>query len=286
MSIPSVSLAGQVAIVTGARRGIGKETALVLAEAGADVVICDLVADNGELAAVENDIKKLGRNALACRCDVADSSSVEDVVQKTLSQFGKIDILVNNAGISLPQGPAEPEKFEERQKQGEAVMQHLMAGKPGISLYKESEWDKILETNLKSVLVFSRAVADVMIKNCKGCIVNVSSTTAYSKGGEAMSPYSISKRGIVMITEGLAVDFARNNIRVNAIAPGGIETEMMREVWARPELLAWIEPRMLLGGKLIKPVECAYLVLFLVSDLSRYITGQTVIIDAGFTLAR
>jgi NAD(P)-dependent dehydrogenase (short-subunit alcohol dehydrogenase family) len=217
---------------------------------------------------------------------VTDKTIVASVVQKAVDKFGKIDILVNNAGISMPEGPAEPEKFEERQKRGQATIEQLMAGKPGISLYDESGWDKILQTNLKSVLVFSRAVAETMIKNHKGCIVNLSSTTAYSKGGEAFSPYSISKRGIVMITEGLAVDLAKHNIRVNAIAPGGIETEMMRDIWARPELLAWIEPRMLLSGKLIKPVECAYLILFLVSDLSRYITGQTVIIDAGFTLAR
>ena len=88
-----------------------------------------------------------------------------------------------------------------------------------------------------------------------------------------------------MITEGLAVDLAKHNIRVNAIAPGGIETEMMRDIWARPELLKWIESKMLLGNKLIKPVECAHLILFLVSDLARYITGQTVVIDAGFTIS-
>jgi len=285
MSIPNLSLAGQVAIVTGARRGIGKDTALVLAEAGADVAVCDLVADNGELTAVENEIKKMGRRALAYRCDVKDKTSVNNMAQGVADSFGRIDILVNNAGISEPQGPTEPEMWSEREKKAQDIMSQIISGKPGISLYDENNFERVLETNLRSVLVCSRAVVEHMIKNKRGCIVNVSSTTAYSKGAEAFSPYSISKRGIVMLTEGLAVDLARHNIRVNAIAPGGIETEMMRDIWARPELLKWIEAKMLLGNKLIKPVECAHLILFLVSDLAHYITGQTVVIDAGLTIS-
>lgn len=285
MSIPNLSLAGQVAVVTGARRGIGKDTALVLAEAGADVAVCDLVADNGELTAVESEIKKMGRRAMACRCDVRDKTNVDNMVRGIADAFGRIDILVNNAGIGDPVGPTEPEMWQDREKKAQDFMAQLMAGKPGISLYEEKTFEIVLETNLRSVLVCSRAVVDYMIKNKRGCIVNVASTTAYSKGAEAFSPYSISKRGIVMLTEGLAVDLARHNIRVNAIAPGGIETEMMRDIWARPELLKLIEAKMLLGNKLIKPVECAHLILFLVSDMARYITGQTVMIDAGLTIS-
>jgi len=104
MRIPSLSLEGQSAIVTGARRGIGKETALVLAEAGADVVVCDLVTETGELSSVAEDIKKLGRRSFACRIDVKDRQSVAAMVQKVVDTFGKIDILVNNAGIASPEG--------------------------------------------------------------------------------------------------------------------------------------------------------------------------------------
>ena len=285
MRIPSISLEGKVALVTGARRGIGRDTALVLAEAGADVAVCDLVADNGELTAVENEIKKIGRRALSYRCDVKDKTIVNRMVQDVADKFGRIDILVNNAGIGDPGGPTEPEMSQEREKKGQEFMAQLMAGRTGISLYEETAFEKVLENNLRSVLVCSRAVADYMIKHKQGSIINVSSVAAYFRGSEAFSPYSISKRGIVMLTEGLAVDLARHNIRVNAIAPGGIETEMMRDVWSHPELLKWVEPKMLLGNKLIKPVECAYVILFLVSDLAHYITGQTVTIDAGYSIA-
>jgi NAD(P)-dependent dehydrogenase (short-subunit alcohol dehydrogenase family) len=160
-----------------------------------------------------------------------------------------------------------------------------MTGKPGITFFEESGFEKVLETNLRGVLLCSRAVAEPMSANNRGCIVNVTSVAAYFRGSQALSAYSISKRGIVMATEGLAVDLARFNIRVNAIAPGGIETEMMRDVWARPQALQYTETKMLLGHKLLKPVECGYLVLFLVSDLSRYITGQTIAIDAGYSVA-
>jgi len=284
--IPSVSLAGQVAVVTGARRGIGAETALVLAEAGADVVVSDLVTEKGELDAVAQEIRGLGRKALAIKADVREREQVEAMVKKTVEAFGRIDILVNNAGIGMPEGPHEPEKFEERQKMIQQRMAEFMNAKTMLNHYDETRYEKILETNLRSILVCSRAVADVMINQKYGNIVNLSSVQAYDRGAPAWGAYSISKRGILMITEALAVDLARYNIRVNAIAPGGIVTEMMRDIIARPEMKQMLENRMLLGGKLIGPETCGHLILFLVSDLAKYITGQTITIDAGLTLAR
>ncbi len=284
--IPSMSLAGQVAMVTGARRGIGAETALVLAEAGADLAICDLITKKGELDAVATEIHGMGRKALTFKVDVREKLQVQAMVDKTVETFGKIDILVNNAGIGMAEGPHEPEKFEERQKQMQENMAEWMSAKSMVSRYEEANYEKILETNLRSVLVCSRAVSEVMIKNKYGNIINLSSIQAYDRGGPAWGAYSVSKRGILMITEGLAVDLARHNIRVNAIAPGGIVTEMMRDFWARPQILQMLESKMLLGGKLINADTCAHLILFLISDLAKYITGQTITIDAGLSLAR
>lgn len=160
-----------------------------------------------------------------------------------------------------------------------------MIQNPAILLWKEEDWDRVLSVNLKSIFIGAQAVAPIMAKNRKGVIVNVSSVNAFAHGGEAADAYSVSKRGIVMVTEGLAVDLARFGVRVNSIAPGGIETEMMRGVWAQPEALKWLESKMILGNKMLKPVHCAHLILFLASELSHYITGQTIVIDGGFTLA-
>jgi NAD(P)-dependent dehydrogenase (short-subunit alcohol dehydrogenase family) len=285
--IPDLSLRGQTAIVTGARRGIGKDTALVLAEAGADVAICDLVTETGELAGVAQEIESMGRRTLSCQVDVKDRTSVSTMVNKVADAFGKIDILVNNAGIGSSEGPIEPAKWAEREKMIQEFMSKMkdQPVMPVVSYFTENDWDTVLTTNLHSVLLCSQAAVPHMMKNGRGAIVNVSSVLAYGKGLEAFAPYSVSKRGIVMITEGLAADLGRYNIRVNAIAPGGIETEMMRDFWAYPDRLKMVESRMLLGGKLLKPVTCAHLILFLVSDLAAYITGQTVAIDGGFTLA-
>ena len=200
MRIPSLSLEGQVAIVTGARRGIGKETALVLAEAGATVAACDLVEDSGELTAAVDEIKKMGKRAVACGCDVRDKASVSAVVQNVADKFGRIDILVNNAGIGSGEGPTEPETWAQHSKE----IQERMANRgqaPMISMFDENNWNAVLGTNLGGVLRCSQAVSEVMIKNNRGAIVNVSSVMAYSKGGAAFSAYSVSKRGIVMVTK-------------------------------------------------------------------------------------
>ncbi len=284
MRIPGLSLKGQNAIVTGARRGIGKDTALVLAEAGANVGICDLVTETGELDAVTAEIKGMGRQAIACKADASNKEDIEQFVQKVVKEFGTVDILVNNAGIGSGIGPSEPEKFDEqRARQMERMAQFMTS--PRISLWTEDDWDRVLATNLKSVLIGAQAVAPVMVKNNKGAIVSVASVLAYARGLSALSAYSVSKRGIVMLTEALAADLGKWGIRVNAIAPGAIETEMMRYVWAVPEALKNIESKVLLGGKMLKPLHCAHLILFLVSELSAYVTGQTIVVDGGLTIA-
>ena len=284
MSIPGLSLEGQVAIVTGARRGIGKATALVLAEAGADVAICDLVADSGELDAVAEAIKKMGRRVLACKTDAKSKSDISSFVQRVVDELGTIDILVNNAGIGAGTGPPEPDKWDEQQEHREERMAWLNDN-PRIGMFQEEDWDAVIGTNLKSVLLFTQAVSDFMVKKRKGAVVNVASVVAFARGPSNLSAYNISKRGIVNLTRGLAADLGRFGIRVNAIAPGGIETEMMRYIWGVPERLEMMESKMLLGNKLLKPEACAHLILFLVSDLAAYITGQTIVIDGGLTVS-
>jgi len=283
--IPGLSLAGEVAIVTGARRGIGKDTALVLAEAGADVAVTDLVTETGELDAVAAEIRDMGRRALAGKVDAIKKTDVDAFVQKVAKEFGTVTILVNNAGIGSAFGISEPERYEEQMKLAQEILPQLLL-KPGVTFWKEENWDRVLSTNLKSIFIATQAVAPIMSENKKGVIVNVSSVNAFARGGEAADAYSVSKRGIVMVTEGLAVDLARFGVRVNSIAPGGIETEMMRPIWAQPELLKWLESKIILGNKMLKPVHCAHLILFLASEMSHYITGQTIVIDGGFTLAR
>ncbi len=284
MSIPSLSLEGKVAIVTGARRGIGKATALVLAEVGADVAICDLVADSGELEAVAETIKKMGRRVLSCKADAKNKADISSFVQRVVDELGTIDILVNNAGIGTGTGPPEPEKWNEQQERREERMVWFDEN-PRIGMFQEDDWDTVLATNLKSVLLFTQAVSDVMVKKRKGAVVNVSSVVAFARGPSNLSAYNISKRGIVTLTRGLAADLGRFGIRVNAIAPGGIETELMRYIWGVPERLEMMESKMLPGNKLLKPESCAHLILFLVSDLSAYITGQTIVIDGGLTVS-
>ena len=272
-----------MAIVTGARRGIGRETALILAETGADVAICDLVADTGELAGVAQDIKKFGRRAFMGKVDVKNKNEVDEFVGKTIQELGGVDILINNAGVGSSMGPAEKEKFEATRERMQERMQWFQEN-PRIAMWQEADWDAVMGVNLKSILFFTQAVAGSMIKKHHGAIVNVSSVMAFSHGASLLSAYSVSKRGIVSLTEGLAGDLGKFGIRVNAIAPGGIETEMMRYVWGVPERLKNIQEKMTLGNQLIKPASCAQLILFLASEPSSFITGQTISIDGGLML--
>jgi 3-oxoacyl-[acyl-carrier protein] reductase len=150
----------------------------------------------------------------------------------------------------------------------------------------EEEWEQTLANNLKSCYLCSRAVTKIMVERKKGNIINISSVMAYAQGRSLMSPYSISKRGMNMLTEGLASDLAKYNIRVNGIAPGGIRTEMMRYVWAIPERLKREDARMPLSNALLPPSICANAALFLASELSNYITGQTIIVDSGLMVTQ
>jgi len=253
--IPSFSLEGKVAIVTGARRGLGKGIALAFAEAGADVAVCD-VADGGELADLQERIRDLGRCCMATQADVTRKGDVEDLVQKVVDEFGRIDVLVNNAGV-LGSGPVLEQS--------------------------EEAWDSVLDTNLKGTFLCCQAVSKTMIEQGGGAIINMASVAGF-RGG---TTYSISKAGVVMLTKAVARNLAPHNIRVNAIAPYVTRTEkeaertMSESFWSDSEAIARAEA-MAPMGRLGEVADIAGAALFLASEAASFVTGHTLVVDGGF----
>lgn len=252
MGIPNFSLLGEVAIVTGGKRGIGREIALVLAAAGADVAVCSRVVEDGGLEAVVEDIKRLGRRSLGVQADTSRKADVDSMVQKVMDQLGAIDILVNNAGVMM------------------------MA--PFLEMSEEF-WDKHMVVNLKGYYLFSQAVAKRMVERRKGCIINIASDLAF-KAIPAMSAYCVSKAGIIMLTRALAQELGQYGIRVNAIAPGLVKTELSRPNWSNPDFLKFMESITPLG-RIGEPNEIADAALFLASKASSYISGSTLLVNGG-----
>jgi len=250
----NTDLKGKVAIVTGARRGMGKSHALVLAKAGAKIVVSDISQEECEI--VVEEIKKGKGEAIAIKCDVSKKAEVDEMIRKTIDEFGKLDILVNNAGIC---------QF-----------------KPFLDL-TEDEWDRTININLKGDFLCAQAAAKEMAKQKSGVIVNIASIGMgqVGIGFPAIVHYCASKGGIVAMTEALAIELAPFNIRVNAIAPGAIDTPMAASSKQDPKVmegtLAGIPMR-----RFGKPEEVSNLVLFLASDDSSYMTGSTVVIDGGW----
>jgi len=247
-------LKDKVAIVTGARKGMGRTHSLTLAKAGVKVVVSDISLEDCQK--VVDEIKKNGGEAIAVKCDVSKKQEVDEMVRETIEKFGKIDILVNNAGIC---------QF-----------------KPFLELTEE-EWDRTLDINLKGYFLCAQAVAKEMAKQKSGVIVNIASVAMGQVGiGMAtIAHYCASKGGIVAMTEALAVELAPYNIRVNAIAPGMIETPMIDPVKQDPKMMEALLAKVPLG-RVGKPEEVSNLVLFLASDESSYMTGSTVVIDGGW----
>ena len=252
MSDPNFSLHGEVAIVTGARQGIGKAIALALAGAGADVAACDMVADDGQLQDVVKEIEKLGRRSLAVKVDTTKRAEVQAMAQSVMDRFGAISILVNNAGILI---------------------------RSSLLDLREEDWDRLMNVDLKSYYLCAQAVAPHMIERKKGKIINTASQFAF-RTMPGMGPYSIAKAGVVMLTRALAQELGSRGIRVNAIAPGLVRTEFSRESWTNPDFVKQYSSMMPLG-RIGETPDVVGAVLLLASDASSYVTGHTLVIDGG-----
>ena len=253
MVIPKCSLEGKVAIVTGGSRGIGRAIALGFAEAGADVAVVSRTA--ADLEKVAGQIEALGRRALAVQADIAIAAEVGTMVQRTVDEFGTIDILVNNAAMNIM--------------------------RPLVEL-REDGWDKVMNVCLKGYYLCSQAAARVMMDKRSGNIVNIASTGAV-KAAAGLGAYGIAKAGVVMLTQLLAVELASHGIRVNCIGPSLVRTAFSQPMWANPDALKAIEATIPLG-RIAEPEDIMSVALFLASDASSYITGQTIYADGG-TLA-
>jgi len=247
----NMRLEGKVALITGGGRGIGREIALLFAKEGSDIVIWDVnLEDAGKTC---QDIESLGRKTSAEQVDVTDYTKVEEAFNKILDKFSKIDILVNNAGIT----------------------------KDNLLLrMNQSEWDAVINVNLKGTFNCTKAVSRFLIKKRSGKIINIASIVGII-GNAGQANYSASKAGIIALTKTAAKELASRNINVNAVAPGFIQTEMTASL---PEEL---KEKMLSNiplGKLGLPHDVANVCLFLASNEADYITGQTIVVDGGMVM--
>jgi NAD(P)-dependent dehydrogenase (short-subunit alcohol dehydrogenase family) len=247
-------LQGKIGIVTGARRGIGKATALAFAEAGADLIIGDIVTNDGLLEETAAEIKNMGRRVLTLRVDISKKPDVENMMEQALKKYGWIDILANIAGVWIP---------------GENLAETT-----------ESHWDKVIDTNLKGTWFCCRAVSKIMAEKGGGSIINLSSQVGLNPGAGG-GAYSISKAGIIMMTRQMALELAKSHIRVNAIAPGIVKTDFNKDLW-KNEAGAGKMGQIVPLGRLAEPEDIARAALFLASDDAAYITGTVMPVDGGW----
>ncbi len=246
-------LAGKVAIITGASRGIGREIALVFAKEGAEVVLTARNADS--LQSVADEIAALGgRPATVFALDVKNAAKIDELLDKILDKCKRVDILVNNAGVT---------------KDGLFVRM------------SEADWDEVLETNLKGTFLCMRAVSKVMMRQRSGKIINMASVIGIT-GNAGQANYAASKAGIIALTKSVAKELGSRNVLVNAIAPGFIDTEMTQALsqQVKDTILKTIPV-----GYFGKPADVAKTALYLASEESNFITGQVITVDGGMVMA-
>lgn len=244
-------LDGGIALVTGSAQGLGKEIALSFAQNGCSLVLADILYPE-ETA---NEIKNIGSRCISVRADISDETEVMDLIKKAMAEYKKVDILVNNAGISqLSYTPTEETPVE--------------------------EWDKIIRVNLRGTFLCSKYVGKQMISSGGGSIINIS-TTAGITGVPRAPAYCASKAGIILLTKSLALEWARYNVRVNAIAPHYLETELSKGLRASEQVYDGLIKQIPMR-RFAKPSELIGTILLLASPASSYITGSVIIVDGGY----
>lgn len=255
MFLERYRLDGKVALITGGSRGIGRAIALGFAEAGADVVVASRKLP--DLEAVAGEISAQGRRSLAVATHAGRKQDIENLVKRTMDEFGRIDILVNDAGTNPAYG--------------------------WLVNVEEGAWDATMGVNLKGYFLLSQAVAKIMIEQKSGCIINLASVASFEPS-EKMGVYSISKAGVVSLTQALALELGKYGIRVNAIAPGTTRTDMTKPLF---EDKGFVEGRIARTPlrSLAEPEDMVGAAIFLASDASRHITGQTIVIDGGYLIS-
>jgi 3-oxoacyl-[acyl-carrier protein] reductase len=247
------NLKGKIALVTGGSRGIGRETCLLLAQAGAEVII-NYNRSKDQAESLLEQITKEGGSAEVFQTDISNPEEVQRLFEHVRKKFNRLDILVNNAGII----------------------------KDNLLLSTElSDWDKVLDLNLRGAFLCTRYAAEIMLTNHSGKIINISSTGAI-RGGRGQANYAASKGGLAAFTRACAVELGGKGIQVNAVLPGMIVTGMSSRVRKRAgeEILDKIP-----CGRFGEPKDVAYLILFLASKMSDYITGQAIPVDGGLSIS-
>jgi gluconate 5-dehydrogenase len=252
MNNPLFDLTGQVAIVTGTSRGLGQYFARALARSGADLVLTSRTLDT--LKPFEEEIKALGRRSVSLELDVRDQDSIERIAAAAEAEFGKIDILVNNAGMNIR--------------------------KPALEVTWDN-WNAILDTNLRGSFFVAQAVAKRMVPRGYGRIINIGSVTSVN-GYAGLGPYGASRGGIRQLTMSLADDWGPFGITVNCLAPGWFQTNQNKVMYENKEWVAYLSDRIPLKRP-GRPDDLDSAVVFLAAESSRYVTGQTLLIDGGIS---
>jgi 2-dehydro-3-deoxy-D-gluconate 5-dehydrogenase len=244
-------LDGKIAVVTGSAQGLGKEIALSLAQDGCSLVLADIVYPMDTAKQIED----MGCRCISVQADISNEVEVKNLVREAISKYRKVDILVNNAGISqLSYTPTEDAPIE--------------------------EWDKIIKVNLRGTFLCSKYIGKQMIDGGDGTIINIS-TTAGISGVPRAPAYCASKAGIILLTKSLAIEWAKYRIRVNAIAPHYLETELTKGLRASEKVYDGLIKQIPMS-RFGKPEEIIGAVLFLSSPASSYITGEVIVIDGGY----
>jgi NAD(P)-dependent dehydrogenase (short-subunit alcohol dehydrogenase family) len=249
---PLFDLTGRVAIVTGASRGLGQQFGRALARAGADLVVTSRRAD--DLAVFCDQISSLGRRAVPVELDLRNQASIERFADAAIAAYGKVDILVNNAGCNVRKAAVD---------------------------ITWDDWNTVLDTNLRGTFFVAQAIGRHMIERERGRVINIGSVTSVM-GYAGLAPYCASRGGVKQLTMSLADDWGRHGVTVNCLAPGWFKTEQNKVLYENADWVAYLEDRIPLKRP-GQPGDLDGTVVFLASDASAYITGQTILVDGGIS---